>query len=155
VHLVRHDLVGALGVPQTLFVDAEVVQAKVFEQGQNFLGFLEQHEAEGLFLAAGSDADLDIEAPFVDFALAVQSFLLAQQCHLLVVVLLLFAFELLYGLDHVELVEAFVFGQTVDLAAEGIGLVQELEAEWGVGYAYCLQNFSSIRKGEYSAMGAA
>jgi hypothetical protein len=66
-----------------------------------------------------------------------------------VVVLLLFSLDLLHGLDHVELVEAFVFGQTVDLAAEGIGLVQELEVEWGVGYAY----FSSMRKGEYSAMG--
>jgi hypothetical protein len=70
-----------------------------------------------------------------------------------VVVLLLLALELLHILDHVQLVEALVFGQTVDLAAEGFGLVQELEAEWGMGYAYCRQNFSSMRKGEYSAIG--
>jgi hypothetical protein len=46
-----------------------------------------------------------------------------------VVVLLKLAFELLHGFDHVQLVEAFIFGQTVDLAAEGFGLIQELEAE--------------------------
>jgi hypothetical protein len=51
------------------------------------------------------------------------------------------------------LVETFVFGQTVDLAAEGFGLVQQLEAEWGIGYEYCLHRFSSIRKGELSLMG--
>jgi hypothetical protein len=71
VYVVRHDLVGALGVPQTLFVDAVVLQAEVFGQGQHFLGLLGQHYAEGLFLAAGFDSDLDLEAPFVDFALAV------------------------------------------------------------------------------------
>jgi hypothetical protein len=37
------------------------------------------------------------------------------------------------------LVEAFIFGQTVDLAAEGFGLVQQLEAEWGMGYAESFQ----------------
>jgi hypothetical protein len=107
-----------------------------------------QHYAEGLFLVTGFDADLDLEAPLVDFALAIQFFLLAQQRRLLVVVLLL-AIELLHSLDHVQLVEALVFNQTVDLAAEGFDLVQELYVEWGVSYAYCRQNFSSMRKGEY------
>jgi hypothetical protein len=44
---------------------------------------------------------------------------LTEQRHLLVVVLLLFAFELLHSLNHVHLVEALLFVQTVDLAAEG------------------------------------
>jgi hypothetical protein len=46
------------------------------------------------------------------------------------VVLLLLAVEVLHGFDHVELLETFGLFETVDLAAEGFGLVQQLEAKW-------------------------
>jgi hypothetical protein len=46
-----------------------------------------------------------------------------------VVVLLLLAVEVLHGFEHVQLVETFLFGQTLYLPAKGFGLVQHLEAE--------------------------
>jgi hypothetical protein len=103
-HVVRHDPVVVLGVPQTLLVDA----GRSSRAGSVFPW---QHYAEGFFLVAWFDADLDLEAPLVDFALAVQFLLLAEQRRLLLVVLLL-ALELLHSLDHVQLVEALVVSQS-------------------------------------------